>query len=991
MTHSDTLGRLRLVVLSLGALSACAPPRAKPPTAATTHQWDPAGGTLAFWRTIDGARRAEITFTPATGTITFKWGGLPILSRYLAGAVLTVGGTSCTVRSSDFSWPTGASRPWSASLSAGYAVSAPGVVSLVPPPASPDGMQELLVVSEPLRDLQCVAGVIPGPTTMRLRFVFPTSGSGDYVLTQLALDNPSPGFRSNAMAPVIADGAAIGDAGDREALLYPWALDNQWTSLSISFQTSHAAPAQVTADGKVLSYSFDARLSRGTDPDHALYEDPFLDGVANRSFEVGAFYVNSLGPANRSRPGLIVGSVSHEFWKTGVDFRGDPALGRLTRLVVLGGALTSFDLKVPVVPWMTHAARSPPVSPIVFIGYRDDDWRDEMVDYAAANRSIVPPLALPPGSWGAHAPQGWKTRGDIWGLQLVTETHDTALPSQGFFLAPDDAPASRTFCDFTKLRCERAVPPPAGPDLEPSCRISPSSVTGGGAHCWTNYGLVDTARAALSKLQHAGLHGVAQGTFVKLDSDHDRLTPREKQQMIIDAHANGQTAGTYHIPLLHAGVAFADLITVPGSGRPASCDGKRWGDVLLQVGTVLQSSFKNNHLLPFWHDSQSHTVFDTSVPCARDLIALYVAGEIFPCRDGGCDPLRPRLAFDQLAVDFLPYGTAEGHFHDPAWSGARNFAAGMTQVLNGVLAGWRLAHPPPSTEPMAAPLDWAPGRPVPVVMYSELSPEMGAYPYVHEARTAGDSHWQFDGAVATLAGNTNKWWAGNGALYRYLSADAAMADPSTPIITANAIDNAGCSGGNPYCDATNLSKAVLSAITGTLYTLNDLTLPGPVHTTRRYLTATYLLDNKIPNVARLGRTFKPVDASSLANAGNHYLAAAAYVHQPNPDTIYVALFNTLQEATGFPSGEVARVACCGPRFGLSAGASYTVTDLLIRDRPTGAGLVTAACGHNPGGPPSFHDGGTVDGAVTGYVCAIPPGQPLLFQLCRTGASCPLPD
>jgi len=110
----------------------------------------------------------------------------------------------------------------------------------------------------------------------------------------------------------------------------------------------------------------------------------------------------------------------------------------------------------------------------------------------------------------------------------------------------------------------------------------------------------------------------------------------------------------------------------------------------------------------------------------------------------------------------------------------------------------------------------------------------------------------------------------------------------------------------------------------------------------------------------------------------------------NPDTIYVALFNTLQETTGFPGGEVAPVACCGPRFGLSAGASYTVTDLLIRDRPGKAGLVTAACGHNPGGP-SFKDGGTVDGAVTGYVCAIPPGQPLLFQLCRTGASCPLPD
>ena len=61
---------------------------------------------------------------------------------------------------------------------------------------------------------------------------------------------------------------------------------------------------------------------------------------------------------------------------------------------------------------------------------------------------------------------------------------------------------------------------------------------------------------------------------------------------------------------------------------------------------------------------------------------------------------------------------------------------------------------------------------------------MTAYPYVHEARTAGDSHWQFDGAVATLAGNTYKWWAGNGALYRYLSADAAVcaSPPGQPLL-----------------------------------------------------------------------------------------------------------------------------------------------------------------------------------------------------------------
>jgi alpha-galactosidase len=53
-------------------------------------------------------------------------------------------------------------------------------------------------------------------------------------------------------------------------------------------------------------------------------------------YEVGAFYDNT------SRNGLVVGSVTHDTWKTGIYFYG--ANNNLNQLNVYGGTRSSWDV-----------------------------------------------------------------------------------------------------------------------------------------------------------------------------------------------------------------------------------------------------------------------------------------------------------------------------------------------------------------------------------------------------------------------------------------------------------------------------------------------------------------------------------------------------------------------------------------------------------------------------------------------------------------------
>src|SRR5271170_4191188 len=96
---------------------------------------------------------------------------------------------------------------------------------------------------------------------------------------------------------------------------------------------------------------------------------------SSTSYEVGAFYDNT------SRNGLVVGSVTHDTWKSGVYFNG--ANNKLNQMNVFGGATSPWD----VMPhgFVTGNTIS---SPTMFVGF-GDDWRVTMQQYAAENTNFT--------------------------------------------------------------------------------------------------------------------------------------------------------------------------------------------------------------------------------------------------------------------------------------------------------------------------------------------------------------------------------------------------------------------------------------------------------------------------------------------------------------------------------------------------------------------------------------------------------------------------
>lgn len=120
-------------------------------------------------------------------------------------------------------------------------------------------------------------------------------------------------------------------------------------------------------------------------------------GETFSSDEVTAIFDNS------SRQALVLGSISHDTWKTAIDMQA--ADGQLTGLDIYGGISSPTGVRTDThdtVPHgLVHGAHV--TSPRIFIG-SFSDWRDGLEAYGAANAAVHPPLI-----WPAGAPMGWNS------------------------------------------------------------------------------------------------------------------------------------------------------------------------------------------------------------------------------------------------------------------------------------------------------------------------------------------------------------------------------------------------------------------------------------------------------------------------------------------------------------------------------------------------------------------------------------------------------
>jgi alpha-galactosidase len=212
-----------------------------------------------------------------------------------------------------------------------------------------------------------------------------TGNSGSYSNRTYAIDGDQVTVTSvNGSGPTINQ-YFIFDENDsfltRLDLTASTPISVNWMS-PLVVSTTGGVDLGITNDNRALVVPFDNDAN-------ARYNAESMNN-SGTGYEVGAFYDNT------SRNGLVVGSVTHDTWKSGVYFSGSN--NKLNALHVNGGQMSPYDLEPQ--GWLSGTTVS---SPTVFVGF-GTDWRTVMETYANENAIQAPEMA-----WSEGAPFGWNS------------------------------------------------------------------------------------------------------------------------------------------------------------------------------------------------------------------------------------------------------------------------------------------------------------------------------------------------------------------------------------------------------------------------------------------------------------------------------------------------------------------------------------------------------------------------------------------------------
>jgi len=139
------------------------------------------------------------------------------------------------------------------------------------------------------------------------------------------------------------------------------------------------------------------------------------------SFEVSTIF------NGQDRQGLVIGSIAHDTWKTGIKYVGKRQQ-EITNLEVFGGITDELTRDISDHddrPSAYHGKISGTElkSPKIFVGYFDD-WRRGMETYADANAIISPPK-----KWNKGTPFGWNS----WAAMAKDLNYEGAIDVSDFF------------------------------------------------------------------------------------------------------------------------------------------------------------------------------------------------------------------------------------------------------------------------------------------------------------------------------------------------------------------------------------------------------------------------------------------------------------------------------------------------------------------------------------------------------------------------------
>lgn len=210
----------------------------------------------------------------------------------------------------------------------------------------------------------------PGAPVMKQLFYCYTKK--DFIVTELEIDGHN--LHSNYMAPIITNQANLYAGTQLQTLFVPFDNDT-----------------------------------------FIRYQSKALSNDVNTSSEVGVIY-NDV-----SRKGLVVGSLQHDNWKSGVKSAG--ANGAISRLEVFGGLNEVAITRDSMVHGSLKGDRIK--SPKIFIGYFAD-WRKGLEIFARTNSTVQGRFCH---TWDKATPVGWNS----WGVIGTKLNYNNATGVVDFF------------------------------------------------------------------------------------------------------------------------------------------------------------------------------------------------------------------------------------------------------------------------------------------------------------------------------------------------------------------------------------------------------------------------------------------------------------------------------------------------------------------------------------------------------------------------------
>lgn len=196
---------------------------------------------------------------------------------------------------------------------------------------------------------------------------------------------------------------------DKEYILTEFALES-----SADISSNYMAPVNIDKPGQILGTGDNRALFIPFDNDcWVRYHSHPLTFDSLRSYEVTSIFNND------SRNGLIIGSVEHDNWKTGIDI-GKSSKENIGSITCYGGVADSLTRDSKLHGTLTGKRIK---SPKILLGYFRD-WRTGLEEYGRANAVIAPPKA-----WNKAVPFGWNS----WGVLQFKLTYAKALEVSDFF------------------------------------------------------------------------------------------------------------------------------------------------------------------------------------------------------------------------------------------------------------------------------------------------------------------------------------------------------------------------------------------------------------------------------------------------------------------------------------------------------------------------------------------------------------------------------